>query len=284
MLACPICRSKKLHIFYRKTNNLFICSSCRHIFWDKILNKNELEDFYTNKYNPLHNQIDIQTTNRDYYISHINALVNYRNIVRKHATIMDYGCSFPILAIEANRQGFKNVIGVELDKNCIQYGIENGIQMITPDDVSHSIKNGSIDIVRFSHILEHIIELVETLKTIVKKMKHHGLIYITQPNFPVFQVKEMTTSIKDSVYPEHLHFFSPLSLVTLVSRCGLLIKKFFTHQNADDVLKRYALDIDFNKAAKELSRLSDLGDIGYGLNANYPVYCGENSILYAELG
>lgn len=102
---------------------------------------------------------------------------------------MDFGCSFPYLLTEAKKSGFAELVGIDSDVHARRMGKENGITMLGPEHLDTGISDCSIDIVRFSHVLEHLIDPVGTLVKTVEKLRERALVYITQPSFPVFSCK-----------------------------------------------------------------------------------------------
>lgn len=279
--ACPICNSQMLHGFCEKEiGNLIICDQCRHIFWDKRPSQKELQAYYAERYSNEHHQKDIQSEEREYYKSHVNELLNFTGLKVPDATLVDYGCSYPVLLQEAQKQGL-NTIGVEWDSECINVGKRYGIKMMTPDMFLRDIENESVDIIRFSHVIEHMVDPVQTLKEASRKLRINGMVYITQPNLPVFVSRHCDIDIKDSVYPEHLHFFSPISLIKMVEKCGLAVTKLFTHQKTEEVFEKFMKYYDFKESSLSLHQYASLGDDFFGKYANYPLYCGENSVMWA---
>lgn len=278
-MVCPICKNNETTLFFSHSPNLIICKNCRHVFWDKTPSQSELNSYYTSKYTSSHNQLEIQIQNISYYRKHVKELIDTHN--GNPSTILDYGCSFPLFLIEAKKQNLVNCIGVEWDQESRKYGEGRGIEMTAPRDLDF-LPDNSIDIARFSHVLEHLIDPLQTLKGITAKLKKGGLIYITQPSFPVFKFDISSIELMDSVFPEHLHFFSPISLIQLIDNCELVVEKFFTHQFANESVCKYVESLDIYYASTKLNELKDMGDDFFGNNCNYPLYSGQNSVLFAR--
>jgi hypothetical protein len=119
------------------------------------------------------------------------------------------------------------------------------------------------------------------LRSLTPKVRSGGLIYITQPNFPVFRPRRSNHDLLDTVYPEHLHFFSALSLIEMVSRLSLCVIRFFSHQKEAEVVSKYREMIDLDYARERLAAYASRGDVNFPDYANYPYYAGENSVLHA---
>ena len=113
-----------------------------------------------------------------------------------------------------------------------------------------------------------------------KKLRAGGILYITQPGFPVFRPRQADHRVKDSVFPTHLHFFSPISLLKMVRGFGLRVEKLFTVTNCEEVYGELEHLLDLKYARKQLRDVADKGEPARGKHANYPFYTGENSGLY----
>lgn len=280
---CPICRSSETTHFQRvDAREVLICGECRHLFWATFPDERELEQFYTNDYGRTHHQLSLQADNVAYYESHLRELLAIHGSDDRGCVLVDFGCSYPTFLEVAHRRGFTAVIGVDWDERAREYGRARGFQMMTPVEFFRDVPAEQIDIVRFSHTLEHLIDPVQTLQDVVAKLKRAGTVYITQPSFPVFAARAAGQPLKDAVWPEHLHFFSPISLNRLAQAAGLRVGRFFTHQNASLVLDQCRPNLDLAYAERALSPMADLGEKSFGSDCNYPIYAGENSALYAR--
>ena len=281
MLHCPICESAGSEDFYSKASRLLvICRHCRHIRWASQPTDQELADYYRAQYTQAHAQVDIQEDARAYYRNHLNELASVLGRKPKELTLMDYGCSIPVLAHEAVRLSFKGVIGVDWADEAKEYGRGWGVRVLTPLQLT-SVPDRSVDIVRFSHTIEHSIDPMALLRSVLPKTRPGTLIYITQPNFPVFRARLSAHDLLDTVYPEHLHFFSALSLIEMVSRLNLSVIRFFSHQNDAVVVSRFQDMLDLDYARERLAAQAAKGDTHFSEYSNFPYYSGENSVLYA---
>lgn len=276
---CPICADSRTRPFFEKSGRVLLqCVACRHIFWDLVPDAAQLAAYYAKSYTAEKSQRSLQEQNRQYYRGHLKELLalagekNSRNV-----SLIDYGCSVPVLLEEAAQMGFGRAIGVD-------YAVEEahgGMEMITPEQVE-TLRDQSIDIVRFSHTLEHIPDPVAVLERVFTKLRRGGLLYVTQPSFPVFRADAAGFDLKDSVYPEHLHFFSPISLAAMVRKAGFRINRLFTHQGEKEIYEQTRdklLDLEY--ARSKMADLKSKGDAAFPEFDNYPYYCGENSVLHA---
>jgi SAM-dependent methyltransferase len=110
------------------------------------------------------------------------------------------------------------------------------------------------------------------------------LVYITQPNIPVFRFAPSATDIHDSVWPTHLHFFSPISLVRMAAAAGLNVELLFSVTDPDVAWERYGASVDLDYAGERLSAVARTGDARRGELNNFPYYLGFNSAIYLRNG
>lgn len=279
--ACPVCACRAPVLFDGSRNpEVSICPDCRHLFWGTIPSPKELHAFYAGRYCAEHEQETIQERNRAYYRDHVAELVRLSGRPAGEVTLVDYGSSIPVLVDEARAAGVGSPIAVDVDEKSWAYARARGVRIMTPDQYAR-LPDGSVDVIRFSHVLEHLIDPSGVVKTAVHKLRPGGLLYVTQPSFPVLQPRRADVPLKDSVYPNHLHFFSPLSLVRLVTSFPVVIHRLFTVDRAEEQFAELSDLIDLAYARAMLTDHEAKGEPGRGARANYPYYAGENSGLYA---
>ncbi len=254
---------------------LLICRVCRHIFWDSFPSAEEVSAYYEASYTAHHRQDAIQEAGRAYYREHAHILLALTQRAAEETSVLDFGCSYPAFLEEAKSVGFQRTVGVEPSADIIS----DVVELIRPHDVV-GLENDSFDIIRFSHVLEHLPDPVSTLRLVVDKVKPGGLVYVTQPSFPVLKCKKGGPPPDLAIYPEHLHFFSPISLAAMADSCGLRIRHLSTHQNEEAVMTKHRGYVDRPYAWIKMRRLMEATNQPKGLGG-YPCYAGQNSALHA---
>jgi SAM-dependent methyltransferase len=280
MTCCPICASVEVRTFFHKSGQtLLICRNCRHVWWERLPPESELAAYYREQYTRTHTQKTIQSEGRNYYQRHLSELLGITGRRPGESRILDYGCSVPVLLQEADKLSFEEAIGVDYARESKEFGRRWRVRVLFPAEIDE-VPNASLDIVRFSHIIEHCVSPLGLLRDLLPKLKVGGLVYITQPNFPVFQFQESARDLSNTVYPEHLHFFSPISLLEMTRRLNVSVFRFFSHQNEAAVISAYEDMIDLDYARERLADYADRGDRAFPPMSNYPYYAGENSAFY----
>ena len=276
---CPICTGDSLRLSRKDGRWIRLCLACRHAFWEQMPTQVELAGFYAASYSEAHGQLQRQQDNRRYYQVHARTLARARGRHIPGTRLLDFGSSYPILVQEAIAAGMQ-AIGVDDSAQVHQWSAANGIRCLKPSQLGE-IPDQSIDILRLSHVLEHLVDPKSTLTVLLEKVKVGGLVYISQPNFPVFLAQAADIHLKDSVWPTHLHFFSVASLVRLAGMSGLAVFGFDTHplpSPAEQERLMAAVDPD---GARLLACLKGVRTRSFG-RSGFPWYLGENSECWAR--
>jgi len=105
----------------------------------------------------------------------------------KNISILDIGCGYGIFLNACKSLGYKNVFGVEIIKECVEF-IKNKFNIIVyqSEIISYleSVKDESFDIITAFDVMEHFKkdEIVSVLKLINSKLKKGGFFIMKVPN------------------------------------------------------------------------------------------------------
>ena len=253
---------------------MLICRECRHIFWERMPTPDEVAAYYTDVYSATAGQHDIQEAQRAYYRGHAQELAGLAGVPIERMVIADVGCSFPSFAEEAMGAGAALAFGVDWSEDARTDGISRRVAVLTPEEFTRLIPDGFVDVLRYSHTLEHLIDPVATLREQVAKVRPGGLVYITQPNFPVLRWTNATVAPHDSDFPTHLQFFNPLSFRRLAEAADLEVTCYFSVTDPEVGQQRYGELIDTSHARAHLADWAGKGEAVRGPLNNFPVYAG----------
>jgi 2-polyprenyl-3-methyl-5-hydroxy-6-metoxy-1,4-benzoquinol methylase len=101
--------------------------------------------------------------------------------LKKGESILDYGFGRGYLLRALREEGFTNLSGCEVDKDCLKNKQLKGINLI---DLNQSQIEQRYDVIILSHVLEHIKkgEVVDFLKSLKKLLKKDGKLIVSTPN------------------------------------------------------------------------------------------------------
>jgi SAM-dependent methyltransferase len=188
-----------------------------------------LEEFYSTKYKYFNNSaLSAQKESQDFYKGHWD---NILFELKKHLgfldgkSLFDIGFGFAQAMLYFRSQGFC-VSGLEPSPEGFDYAKEQGLDVHRSGIEDFScVGNKRFDVVTIFNVLEHLRDPAHTLMNVGKKLlKPGGVLVIDVPNdFNDFQLIGNAEFGLDDWWvcpPNHINYFSPTSLGSLLERCG----------------------------------------------------------------
>ncbi len=226
---CPICSESnflpyittKDYFFTQEEFKLVKCSNCGFVITDPI--PDDLSKYY-------------ETTE---YLSHdtdkkgvIGSLYSYLrniNLKRKYSLITKFIPSGSLLDIGCGTgevlHYFKNknwiVTGIEPNEKAREFAKKNYELQIHDESELGSFNPGSFDAISMWHVLEHVSDINDRIKTVSKLLNDNGIIIIAVPNL------NSPDSLKYGKYwaaldvPRHLYHFTSQSIYNLITKHNL---------------------------------------------------------------
>jgi SAM-dependent methyltransferase len=169
--------------------------------------------------------------------SRISNSKNRIKILKKYAdldNLCDIGTGEGIFLNELEKQGYKNLWGIEPNKKIFQFNKEGNVKI--EQGVLKDIKNinENFNTITMFHVLEHLPNPLESLKLIYDNLQKDGHIAIETPDFECSAFKR--TKYKHAlIYPEHFFYFNENNLRKIIEKAGFKIvasgKRNFNHGN-----------------------------------------------------
>jgi len=142
------------------------------------------------------------------------------------------------------RKVAKNVFGADIDKKAIeQYrkstkDKNNAYIDITKKIDPHLFNGQTFDVVLLGEIVEHLdnpVQALQNLKELTDKIcNKDSYLLITVPNAFNFQGQVAAYSGYEIVHPDHLYYFSPVTLDTLLKRSGFINNMIALYKSPSD--------------------------------------------------
>ncbi len=155
----------------------------------------------------------------DYYDKRFEELNRYTSASE---SILDIGCGPGILLKKAMKY-FEKGIGVEPSGVQTKYGTEQlNIKIMNAFfDASIDIPDNSIDAFICTQVFEHLENVREVSSAAFQKLKENGIGFIEVPNGQ----KVINEDRYYDIFPEHVNYYTVLSLTTLLVKAGFEIIK-----------------------------------------------------------
>lgn len=222
--TCPICSSNNFETIADKDRYGFkvktvICKNCGLVFINPHFTTKTYSLFYNSDYRKLYEgkktftNLSSLRKGEDIYFFLSENLGKMQNKL-----IAEIGTGSGGILQVFKEKGNK-VIGVDIDKNSVKLGRNNGVNLYK-GDINQLIKMGiKADIVIYSHVLEHIIDLNKELINIRKILKPKGYIYVRVPSIKNLG-KEGKTDFLKFLQNAHVFYFTAKTLENLFAKHG----------------------------------------------------------------
>jgi 2-polyprenyl-3-methyl-5-hydroxy-6-metoxy-1,4-benzoquinol methylase len=161
----------------------------------------------------------------------------------KNARILDVGCNYGSLIYNMYRLGYKNIYGIDINKQSIKQGRKSYKHIRTRlkayDGNEMPFKDETFDVILMFDVIEHILNIEKFLKEQVYRILKKGGIFIFQtPNKPLNIIWEIINKKSFTKYKEY-HY----SLQTYSS-----LRKLLEHSGFNSIeIERYNTKSKHNK-------------------------------------
>ena len=147
-------------------------------------------------------------------------------IISSEETILDAGCGYGGRSLRIGREFGSHVISVDLSLTCLKsiQSSKNGsnIDLVHADVQYLPLKDSSIDKIVCADVLEHVPDVVFTLKGFERSLKKSGMIFLLVPS----EISEKLYAKLDNKYIEHkdhLRTFEAEQFCSLVQSGGFKV-------------------------------------------------------------
>jgi len=222
LTKCPLCKSGLFlndreiidHAVSKEIFNISKCSNCGLLFTNPRPNQTNIGPYYDFPEYFSHDdqaksptQLIYQTVRKRAITSKLNL---FHSLQREKGSILDYGCGTGELLAKAKDQGWK-VDGLEPNEKARNQAEKKLHKPIFADIVDIPATQ-SFDIISLFHVLEHVHDLRNTLKTIINHLNSDGYVIIAVPNPESYDAEKYKDFWAGWDVPRHLYHFNKTSI------------------------------------------------------------------------
>lgn len=213
---CPICNSKYIKHLEQKIG--YKIGKCKRCNFQYVINPYTQKEYSQITDSRKMGRLALQQamTQETQYIWKILDKT-YWGKMEKKGNLLDIGCNIGNLLSYARKQGWK-VQGVEISKEMVKYcNKEKELNVVS--DIEKVTNNFSI--ITLIDVLEHLINPLKILRTLITYMDTKGIMVISVPITPVGWYLNNT----------HINYFTAETLIKFLSKLKLEITHFQFHTN-----------------------------------------------------
>lgn len=212
---CLICGSEQLRKLsgYEK-DHLVSCEKCSFVFSNVRPSQEELDKVYGGY------SRDVGRTEAT--LKKMREIALKLKNLSKAKRVIDIGCGDGEFLSIFKGLGC-DVFGAEYDPRTEDICRNKGITMLRGGVMPSLGGNGNpeqFDLAIFTEVIEHINNPMDVIENISHLLKKDGMLYVTTPNFASLERRMLGAQWGMIAYPEHISFYSPRTLDSILKRCG----------------------------------------------------------------
>ena len=194
------------------------CGNCNHVFTKYYVTPEERYQKYEYSYDSSNSKVA-----ESHFNSFANSVIASSNI-SKNSLVVDIGGNVGTLLSKFKDHGFNNILNIEPSENISKIAEKNGIKTINKffdQSILDIKKEGLVDCVLSSNVLNHTDDINSVLKDTKEILSEEGVLVFEVPY--LYDLVEQVAF--DTIYHEHVHYFSVKALKYLMGSHGLTITK-----------------------------------------------------------
>jgi len=227
-INCSICNSSKKELLGEKDRyglyfSVNICIDCGLVYTSPRMTQAAYNEFYNTEYRKLY--VGMATAGANFFENQKKKGKHIFNYFRDHQLlnenvkyVLEVGCGAGGIIDYFKDKGYQ-VKGIDLGEEYINYGKKEyglNLETATLADISNEEKP---DIIIYSHIMEHILDVNKEIELIKLFTKKNTLVYIEVPSIKEIH-KNYEANILRYLQNAHTFHFTLESLVNLMGKHG----------------------------------------------------------------
>lgn len=226
---CPCCGQKNIlpalsAVDYTVSHRRFEireCKNCSLRFTQNVPGENEIGAYYQSANYISHSNTNEGFINKLYHKVRNRTLIQKGKMVEKvtgkaTGSILDVGCGTGAFLNTMQNSSWQ-ITGLEPDETARKKAWElYNLNLDIPGKL-FSLPAQSFDVITMWHVLEHVHDLHNYMKTLKQLLKSGGKLFIAVPNYTCYDQKVYKEFWAAYDVPRHLYHFSPASMHKLLS-------------------------------------------------------------------
>lgn len=253
--SCPLCGSPRLGRYATSYDRLYLiderrfvysrCLDCDLVFQSRRPVRSDIGRLYPANYGPYKQQSQFGSDKPVSRLGHVGkklvALIGtglsaavrtllpsrfenkYQAIYtppRPKASLLDFGCGSDKFLNRARKLGWETT-GVDFSEIAVEQARRSGHRAhLVSEEMWDQLDDNSFDLVRLSHVLEHLYDPADVLSQLISKMTPGARIHIAVPNPSSISARVMKSYWFSLDCPRHIMLFTPGRLRRLLSDVG----------------------------------------------------------------
>lgn len=229
---CPTCNSSEFDSFLSCKDftvsgeifNIVSCKACGFKFTNPRPGHDQIGRYYKSEDYISHSNTSKGLISKLYKIVRNYTLKGKLKLIDKYSekgNLLDYGCGTGMFLSMAKSSTW-NAFGIEPDSGARKFATEDNKMTVYPDvETAHALlKDTQFNCITLWHVLEHVMDLNETLTWFNSKLNSNGALIIAVPNYKSYDADYYKEFWAAYDVPRHLYHFGQNTMVALVQKAG----------------------------------------------------------------
>jgi SAM-dependent methyltransferase len=228
--TCPVCHApasllwanlRDLEYFMEGDRTLQRCDECAVVFLHPMPTREELPALYPPNYQNFDSRRNAITGFlQERYFQH------HCDIAMRHLgpgdSFLEVGCAGGDLLERLSARGIDRVVGVEISDDACAVARAKGLHVFhgTLEELQTDQR---FDVIFMSHVVEHVVDPVDTLRTVHDLLRPGGVVYIETPNVGALDARTFGPNWGLIHFPRHTYLFDKRTIAGVVRRAGLTV-------------------------------------------------------------
>lgn len=261
-MKCPVCSGQFFFQWGKVgTYEILKCKGCGLGITSPFPSSEELAKSNQETYQ-VEQRIQTYLSRQDYFERRYKQYVNKIKTFKQKGRLLDIGCNIGLFLKVARQEGFE-VTGVELNKECAEYGKKN-FSLDIRTEYLHEIAfpEQSFDVITLFDVLEHVPDLHGFILEVAGILKSDGLLVVQMPNLDSLMADITRSKWNWLTPPDHLYHFTPHSIIKFLEINGFKVNLRNTWEPAEEfagnVLSYYKSKGIIGKILFKINQISNL--------------------------
>jgi SAM-dependent methyltransferase len=227
-MICNVCQSSQSEALFQAedyehgvpgTWNIARCSSCGLVAQDPLPVRSEIAAFYPASYSAYNSDTIISWMSEAVFAQDARRI---SRLMPKDARILDVGCGNGRALLAMRRRGFKQLAGLEIDAAAAQRARESGLDVRRGELLDTDFADGSFDLIRMGHVIEHVLDPMATLHRAYLLLKPGGILMGETPNTDCLDWRIFKKYWGPLHIPRHIFIFDDRNLRQALRRANFV--------------------------------------------------------------
>jgi SAM-dependent methyltransferase len=227
-MICNVCKSSQSEALFQARDyehgvpgswTIVRCSACGLLAQDPLPAPSEIANFYPASYSAYNSDTIISWMSEAVFAQDARRI---SQLVLKDACILDVGCGNGRALLAMRRRGFRRLAGLEIDPAAAQRAKQSGLDVRCGELMDTDFADGSFDLIRMGHVIEHVLDPMATLHRAYRLLKPGGMLMGETPNTDCLDWRIFKKYWGPLHIPRHIFIFDDRNLRQALNRANFV--------------------------------------------------------------